>query len=412
MNPIAIHYIKIGDEYRKRGQTRQAIESYQQALQADSGFLKAQSNIGAIHLFEQAYSEAAEALKQVLQTSSEDPVAQAGWSDANMALGNQARAEGRIDEAAVYYQEVLKFVPHNGDALQSLVNIYVSRAETLLNTGQEDEALIALSEAQKYALDDQILASRVKKLQEVKRVRLVNQQLSRAEIEISVGKFNQAIAILKEALLAEPGEATLLKKIKEIEKQQLQQRLEAILSKVNENEKACHWEPALAGLNEYLQLKPADTAIQKRLAELMTSKHAAWLDAINLRVDQALEKHNWDGALNALHEALRIEPENKELKTRLVQVQSNRSTAQLNAIFLRTDQAVDSGRWDEAIDIIKTGLSSFPDEEALKTRLKEINRARQDAIHQSALRLADVAARAGKWETAVNSLNEVLASRT
>ena len=289
-----------------------------------------------------------------------------------MALGNQARAEGRIDEAAVYYQEVLKFVPHNGNVHQKFcVNIYIYRAETLLNTGQEDEALIALSEAQKYALDDQILASRLKKLQEVKRVRLVNQQLSRAEIEISVGKFDQAIAILKEALLAEPGEATLLKKIKEIEKQQLQQRLEAILSKVNENEKAGHWEPALAGLNEYLQLKPADTAIQKRLAELMTSKHAAWLDAINLHVDQALEKHNWDGALNALQEALRIEPENKELKTRLVQVQSNRSTAQLNAFFLRTNQAVDSGRWDEAIDIIKTGLSSFPDEEALKTRLRD-----------------------------------------
>ena len=74
-DPIAIHYIKIGDEYRKRGQTRQAIESYQQALQADPGFLKARSNIGAVRIFEQAYSEAAEAFKQVLQTSSEDLVA-------------------------------------------------------------------------------------------------------------------------------------------------------------------------------------------------------------------------------------------------------------------------------------------------------------------------------------------------
>ena len=409
-NPIATHYIKIGDEYRKRGQTSQAIESYQQALQADPGFLKARSNIGAIYLFEQAYSEAAEAFEQVLQVSSEDLVAQAGWSDANMALGNQARAEGRIDEAAVYYQEILRFVPHNGDALQSLVNIYVSRAETLLNAGQEDDAFIALSEAQKYSLDDQNLASRLKKLQEGKRARLVNEQFARVEVEISTGKFDQAIAILNEALLVVPGEASLLKKIKDIEKQQLKKRLDAILSKVNEDEKIGHWEPALAGLNEYLQLKPDDSAIQKRLAELITSKHAAWLDAINLRVDQSLEKHNWDGALNALQEALSLEPENKELKTRVVQVQSDRRTEQLNAIFLRTDQAADSGRWDEAIDIIKTGLSRFPDEDVLKTRLTEISRARQDAIHQSTLRLADVAARAGKWETAVNSLNEVLAA--
>ena len=98
-NPITIHYIKIGDEYRKMGQPDQAIESYQQALKADPGNLKAQSNIGAIHLELQEYEEAAAAFELALHISGEDLVAKAGWCDANLALGNQARADGKIEEA-------------------------------------------------------------------------------------------------------------------------------------------------------------------------------------------------------------------------------------------------------------------------------------------------------------------------
>ena len=55
VNPIANRYIEIGDEYRDRGQAQQAIESYQQALNANPGNLKAQTNIASVYLDQKEY---------------------------------------------------------------------------------------------------------------------------------------------------------------------------------------------------------------------------------------------------------------------------------------------------------------------------------------------------------------------
>lgn len=408
-NPIAIRYIEIGDEYRKRGQASQAIESYLQALKVDPGNLKARSNIGAVHLMEQDYAQAAEAFELALQISGGDLVARAGFCDANLALGNQARAEGKIEEAIRYYLEINRLVPDDRVARQSLVNIYTTRAETLLSAGQDDEALIAFSEALKYSPDDPTLTSRLEKIRAGKTGRVLNELIARSEIEISAGNWEKAIAALNEALETAPQEGSILKKIGHIKAKQLQEQLEAILSKVDQAEKAGRWETALAGLNEYLQLKPDDTATKKRLVDLMDSKHAAWLSAISLRVDQALEKRNWDEALTALQEGLQIEPDNAGLKARAAQVQANRRTTQLKAICLRADQAAGAGRWEEAIEILTRGVSSYPEDGTLKNKLVEMRRSKQDSFHQVALHLADVATRAGQWETAQNLLNEVLA---
>ncbi len=408
-NPIAIRYIEIGDEYRKRGQASQAIESYLQALNIDPGNLKARTNIGALHLMEQEYSQAVEAYHQALQISSEDPVARAGWCDANMALGNQARADGSIENAIRYYLEILRIDADEPVARQSLVNIYTSRAESHLAAGEEDQSLVAFSEAIKYSPDDPILASRLEKIQAGKKDRVLNDLMGRAEAEISSGNWDQALELLTEALQTSPQDAFLLQRITHIQSKQLNEKLKTILARVDKAEKTQRWDAALTGLQEYLHLKPDDKAIQKRMADLLQSKHAAWLGAITLRVNHALEKHDWDEALAALQEALQLEPDNKELMTKADRVKKDQHSARLKAMILRADQAASAGRWDDAIGILNTGLTTDPGNATLKTKLADTLQARQKLQRQSVLNLADAAASAGKWENALALLNQVLA---
>jgi len=409
-NPIATRYIEIGDEYRKRGQAAQAIESYQQALNVDSNNLKAQSNIGAVHLGEQADEEAAAAFELALKISDEDLVSKTGWCDANLSLGNQARADGKIEEATKFYLEILRIAPDEADARKSLANISTTRAEKMLAGGKEDEALSAFAEALEYTPQDKALSMRLKKLQGEKEARILKEFVVRAEEELDAGKGEKAIETLNEALEIAPQEKSILKKIDDIRDQQREEQLKVILLKVEQAEESERWDVAIAGLNEYLQMKQDDKVIQKRRADLMASKRETWINSIHLRVNQAVENHEWAEALIILNESLELEPENKQLITRATQVKKDQISAKLNAIILRAEQAASVRRWNDSIEILNKGLMDDPNEKVLKTKLAEIMQFKREEMHKSALNLADMAARSEKWETAVSSLNEILAS--
>jgi len=409
-NPISTRYIEIGDEYRKMGQPDQAIESYLQALKADPGNLKAQSNIGAIHLELQEYGEAAAAFKLALQISGEDLVAKAGWCDAKLSLGNQARADGNIEEATGFYLEVLRVSPDEADACKSLANISKSRAEDLLAAGKEDEAISAFSEALTHTPQDAALSTLIKKLESEKKARVLKELFARSDKALATENWEQAIAPLNDALESAPQDESILKRIELIREQQREEQLKDILLKVERAEESERWDTAIAGLNEYLQMKQDDKAVQKRMADLMASKRLTWLNSINLHVDQAVENRKWDEALQVLNEALGIEPDNKELKARAAQVKKDQISVKLNAIILRAEQAASAGRWDDSIEILNNGLIGDPDEKILKTKLAEIMQSKREEKLDSALNLADMAARTEKWETAVATLNEILVS--
>jgi len=146
------------------------------------------------------------------------------------------------------------------------------------------------------------------------------------------------------------------------------------------------------------------------MADLMASKRSSWINAVNLRLDRLIENRKWEDALAVLNEALEVEPDNKELRARETQVRQDKKTAELNAFILRAEQAASVGRWDDAIQILNSGLVENPGEQNLKSKLEEVHQTKREEKLKSVLNLADMAARAEKWETAVSSLNEILAS--
>jgi tetratricopeptide (TPR) repeat protein len=130
VNPIANRFIEIGDEYRDRGEAQQAIAYYQQALNMNPGNFKAQNNIANVHLEQKNYEQAVQAFESALKIDDEDVVAKTGFSEASLALGEQARGRKEYEDAIHYYQQVLEINPNHVEAkerstkFQKLVNDY------------------------------------------------------------------------------------------------------------------------------------------------------------------------------------------------------------------------------------------------------------------------------------------------
>jgi len=303
-NPIAIRYIEIGDEYRKRGRAAQAIESYQKALEVEPGNLKAHINIAAVYLSEQAYTESAAAYELALQIANADLVARAGWSDANLALGNQARAEGKLDEAIRCYLKILKVIPEDGDARQSLANIYISQADRALADGKLTEAILAYREAQKYAPDDPDIPAKLIEIKGSIRRSDLQTTLDKADEAARTGKWSDALGFLSQVLAEDPDNSVVLEKQTRILAMQREGKLKALRTRARDLLKEQKFEQALAAWNETLLLDPEER--QVILAEIEAVKRSQKLEADYSEGMQAYNAKDYQKAL-LLFERLQLE---------------------------------------------------------------------------------------------------------
>jgi tetratricopeptide (TPR) repeat protein len=409
-NPIASRFIEIGLEFRDGGQYEKAIEFFRQALSVSADNLQAQVNIAITFATQGQLEQAIIEFEKALTIDDEDVASRSGLCDAHLALGDTAMKRGRPKDAVLSYQRVLAINAEHLEARGRMSEISRQRAEKALTDGMDEEALSAFAEALKFTPDDQSLIERMEKVRAEKKAKVLAALLARSEKEANTKSWEKSIATLNEALEVAPQDKSILAKIASVKAKQLKERLDSILVKAEQAEKAGRWDAAISALGEYLALKPDDTAIQKRLDNLRAAKRSAWLSAVHARADAAVASERWDEAIAALNEVFSLEPGNAEIAGKMEQVRAAQKAAELKAILRRAEQAALGGRWDEAVTALNAGLAAEPENETLKTKLAEARKAKREAHLQAALRLADSAAQAGKWEAAVASLNEVLAN--
>lgn len=409
VNPIANRYLEIGLEFKDAKLYDKAINSFQEALGIARENIQAQVNIALTYMDQKMYDKAVVEFEKALTMDDEDVAARTGLCEAHLALGDAAMSKNRTKDAVLSYQRVLVINAEHTEARGRMAELSSRRAEKALAEGKDEAALSAFAEALRFTPEDPALIERVEKVRAEKNAKVLAAQVARSEKEAAIRNWEAAIAALNEALEIAPGDESILKKIADIKAKQLQERLDAILLKVDAAEKAGRWDGAIAGLNEYLRFNP-DAAIQKRIAALVEAKHTAWLKSVMERVDRAVAAQNWDEALTALNEALRLEPDNAEMQAKVEEMREARRIAELESMLQRAGQAVNAGHWDEAIDILNNGLASDPDNEMLKTKLEEARKSKREARLKAALRLADASIQAGNWDTAAASLQEVLAN--
>jgi tetratricopeptide (TPR) repeat protein len=409
VNPIANRYIEIGLEFKHSGLHDKAADSFKEALEVDSDNLQAQVNLAQVYLDQKNVERAIAEFEKALAIDEEDIATRSGLCDAYLAQGDQVRAKGRPQEAVQAYQKVLTINGEHNEARQRMAEINRQRAEKALDEGRDEEALSAFTDALKYTPEDPTLIARVDDVRAEKKAKVLAAQIARSEKEANARNWEKAIAALNEALETSPKDEAILQKIALIKERQQNERLDAALTKADQAEKAGRWDTAIAALNEYLNLKPGDTLIQKRLSDLIEAKHAAWLSAIITRADQAVAYQNWDEAITALNEVHALEPDNTEIKNKIAEVREARRVAELNALLKRVEGAVQAGRWDDAMDMLNNRIASEPENETLQAKLIEVRKAKREARLKAAMRLVDSATQAGKWDGAIEVLNEILA---
>jgi basic membrane protein A len=204
VNPIANRYIEIGLEYLESRQPEKAIESFQEALEVDADNLPALVHIGQVHLQQQAFAEAVSQFEQALVHDGEDVSARAGLCQAQLALGDQAAARGKLKEAQRSYQQILAINPEHTDARQRMADIYRQQAEKALADGKDEEALSAFGRALGFTPEDQALETRYQEVREEKKASILAALPAKARSLAASERWDEAFAAWQDYLSLQP----------------------------------------------------------------------------------------------------------------------------------------------------------------------------------------------------------------
>ncbi len=408
VNPIANRYIEIGLEFKDSGAFDKAIESFQEALAVAPGNTQAQVNIALTYMDQKQPAQAVVEFEKALTIDEEDVAARSGLCDAHLALGDAAMTKNRMRDALQSYQRVLAINTEHTEARQRMAELSRQRAEKSLTDGRDEEALTAFAEALKFAPEDPGLVKRAEMVRQQKTAKVLSSLTVRADKAVAAKDFDLAISMLQEALGLAPQDESIRANIASIEERKQNEQLDAVLTRADQAEKSAKWDVAISALNDYLALKPGETRIQSRLNKLIESKRSAWLKAVLARADEALEAQQWDEAITALNEVLGLEADNAEFKAKVAKVREAEHAARVEGLLKRATAASKAGRWDEAIELLNEGSSLEPDNVSFQTKLVEMRAAKRSALLRASLRLADTAAQSEKWDLALASLNDIL----
>jgi hypothetical protein len=120
-------YLSFGSALASRGNLKEAIPHFEQAVLLCPEELQAKANLARAYLGTEQYGEATPLLREVLR-------AKPGKADSNYLLGAALAKSGSLDEGLKYIREALRLDPNHHDATQTL--------NTLLN-GVDHERLLS-----------------------------------------------------------------------------------------------------------------------------------------------------------------------------------------------------------------------------------------------------------------------------
>ena len=126
-------YRDIGNTLLARGQTAEAIASYQDALRLRPDFPDALRGLGMAHMKLRRYKDAERAFRRLTVAKPRDP-------SAHYDLGCALSARGHHEDALMTYREALRLQPGHAQARIAVVT-------TLTELGRAGEAIAALQES-------------------------------------------------------------------------------------------------------------------------------------------------------------------------------------------------------------------------------------------------------------------------
>jgi tetratricopeptide (TPR) repeat protein len=258
VNPIALRYIDIGEEYRDRGDSQKAIESYQRALAIDPGNLRAQVFMATAYKQNKDYLQAAQAYEKALLIDEEDVATRTGLCETYLILGEQAYAANDASQAIQYYQSLLTINTNHEGARKRLAEIHVQQAEEQIASGREEEAIQSFRHALKYTPENERTADRYQEVIALHQATLVAGHISMAQAEQNQGNWGEAIAAVEIALEISPQDLSLQAYLESLRQQRRLSQLATLKAQAENMAQSERWEEALQAWEAYLALEPDD----------------------------------------------------------------------------------------------------------------------------------------------------------
>lgn len=136
-------YLSLGDIYLQEGNLDDAIETYEKAIQLDSGNSESRYSLGQAYLKAGNLDNAYEQFLQVTKISPQDPAGYYG-------LGDVARAEGNLNEAATLFKKSISLNKDFELAYRDLGYTYADQGE--INKANEQLSILEANSSD-YASD-------------------------------------------------------------------------------------------------------------------------------------------------------------------------------------------------------------------------------------------------------------------
>jgi len=375
VNPIANRLIEIGDEYKDRGDIDSAIDSYQQAVEADPGGVRAHLKLAQAFMDAASFQQAIQSFEKVLTLDIDDVAAQTGMSDACLALGDQSQTRGEEEEAEGYYQQVLTFNESHEDALNKLSEIYSSRAELLLAKGKDDQALNTFNQAMEYTPDNEELSNRYQDVLTKKKAEVIEGWLQKADRALDRQQWETATEALENALKISPGDEALITRLATIEEGYRQDQLENYQQNMDQALAAEDWERALHAGQQVAELASEDPGWEEKIQQVKVQQHNAQLKKLRSQAEAAAAAEQWKLAIQSWEEYLALDPDDTELSQERLQYAHKYNS--ISQDYQRAQELIRKRDYNRALQLLQGIITQDPKYKATSRLLVEAVEAKE-----------------------------------
>jgi tetratricopeptide (TPR) repeat protein len=346
-------------------------------------------------------------------------------------IGDEYRDRQQYQEAIESYQQALNVDAGNLKAQTSIGSVYMAledyyEAVTAFNAAlqidDEDvvsrtgycEANLALGDAAQSTGEmgtalryyEAILVINAAHTDARQRMASIYQE--QAEKFLAKGRDEEALDAFKQAMMSTPEDDRLSTRYEKVLEEKKSEVINAWLAKAEKALSRQRWDEAAEMFEEAIKVDPENRDLQAKLLEVKDAPRQFKLDGYRREAEQAISQGNWEKAIAALETAVLLSPEDSSLADRLAALQEDQLSAQLDFYAQQVDHSLAEEKWDAAIRAVQSAIKLAPEDEIWQRRLDEINQTRHQARLDSLRAQVSTARDNNDWDRAIQYLEELL----
>jgi photosystem II stability/assembly factor-like uncharacterized protein/tetratricopeptide (TPR) repeat protein len=273
-------------------------------------------------------------------------------SNRYIEIGLEFRDSGQFERAIESFQQALEI---DTDNLQAMVGV----AQVHLDQKAYAQAVAAFENA--LAVDDEDVPARSG---------LCEAHLALGDFALAKGRTREAIQSYERVLAINADHTEARQRMAEIHRRKAEQALTEGKG-----------EQALSDFGAALKYTPEDEGLVARYTEVQGQWRATVVSGLVARAERERASENWDQAIAALEEALKLSPEEVDLQEEVESLRGKRREAHLRDLRSRAKTEARLEKWDEALSKWREILELAPDDrQEIEQEVERVERLKSTAL--------------------------------